>query len=98
VKEPIVLRGEKIDVEASFPYLGVTIRTERNSAAEEVAARIAKAVKVFRALYHPLWKRKQVSVETKMAIYRTAVLPVLLYGMRLGCCRRKRVSVWRCFR
>ena len=45
-----------------------------------MAIRIAKAVKLFRALYHPLWKRKQVSVETKIAIYRAAVLPVLLYG------------------
>ena len=47
---------------------------------EEVAIRISKAVKVFNALYHPLWKRKQVSVVTKMSIYRAAVLPTLLYG------------------
>ena len=54
--------------------------TPEPSSGEEVAIRIAKAVKLFRALYHPLWKRKQVSVETKIAIYRAAVLPVLLYG------------------
>ena len=38
---------------------------------------------MFRALYQ-LWKRKQVSVETKIAIYRAAVLPVLLYGAEVG--------------
>ena len=80
VKEPIMLRGEKIDVENSFPYLGVTIKPQQSSAGEEVAARIAKAIRLFKSLYHPLWKRKQVSVKTKMAIYRSAVLPVLLYG------------------
>ena len=56
------------------------IRAEQNSSCEEVLIRISKAVKVYKALYHPLWKRKQVSLETKMAIYRAAVLPVLLYG------------------
>ena len=80
VKEPITLRGEKIDVEDSFPYLGVSIKTQQSSSGEEVATRIAKAIRVFKNLYHPLWKRKQVSVKTKMAIYRAAVLPVLLYG------------------
>ena len=65
--------------ENNFTYLGVSMRPEPSSGAE-VAIRIAKAVKVFRALYHPLWKRRQVSVETKIGIYRAAVLPVLLYG------------------
>src|ERR1700744_911704 len=53
---------------------------QQSSAGEEVAARIAKAIRLFKSLYHPLWKRKQASVKTKMAIYRSAVLPVLLYG------------------
>jgi len=79
IDEPIMIRGEKIEEERSFPYLGVSMTPEPSSG-EEVAIRIAKAVKLFRALYHPLWKRKQVSVETKIAIYRAAVLPVLLYG------------------
>ena len=80
IDEPVVIRGEKIEVETSFPYLGVSIRAEQSSSCEEVTTRISKAVSVFRALFHPLWKRKRVSVETKTAIYRAAVLPVLLYG------------------
>jgi hypothetical protein len=80
IKELIKIRGEKVEVENSFPYLGVSIKATQSSSCEEVAVRIAKATKVFRALYHPLWKRKQVSMETKVAIYRTAVVPVLLYG------------------
>src|SRR4051794_2633323 len=62
VVEPIVIRGEKIDIEGNFPYLGVTIRVEQSSSGEEVAMRISKAVKVYRSLYHSLWKRKQVSL------------------------------------
>jgi hypothetical protein len=80
IDRPIVIRGEKIEEEECFPYLGVPIRAEQSSSCEEVASRIGKAARVFGALYHPLWKRKQVSVETKMKIYRAAVLPVLLYG------------------
>src|SRR5689334_23286657 len=76
IEEPLVIRGETVGIEESFPYLGVPIRAEQSGAGEEVAARISKAVSVFRALYHSLWKRKQVSVETK----RAAVIPVLLYG------------------
>jgi len=80
IKELIEIRGEKVDVENSFPYLGVNIKASQSSSCEEVAVRISKATKVFRALYHPLWKRRQVSMETKVAIYQAAVLPVLLYG------------------
>ena len=80
IEEPLVIRGEEVGLEEKFPYLGVTIRAEQSSAEQEVAARISKAVSMFRALYHPLWKRKQVSVETKMRVYRAAVIPVLLYG------------------
>ena len=69
-----LIRGEQIDLEESFPYLGVSITTTQGSACEEVAIRISKAVKVFRALHYPLWMRKQVSVGTKVAIYRAAVL------------------------
>lgn len=79
IEEPILIRGEMVEEEKKFPYLGVTM-SEDSSSCEEVGLRIAKAGKVFRALHYPLWKRKQVSVETKIAIYRAAVLPVLLYG------------------
>ena len=65
IEEPIMIRGEKIEEENNFTYLGVSMKPEPSSGAE-VAIRIAKAVKVFRASYHPLWKRRQVSVETKI--------------------------------
>jgi hypothetical protein len=38
IDRPIVIRGEKIDVEECFPYLGVPIRAEQSSSCEEVAA------------------------------------------------------------
>ena len=80
IDQPLVIRGEAIEVVDSFTYLGVNVRTDQSSSAEEVGIRISKAVAVFRALYHPLWKRKQVTLKTKMEIYRMAVLPVLMYG------------------
>jgi reverse transcriptase-like protein len=79
IETPLVIRGETVEVEEKFSYLGVSVSKDQSTAGEEVDMRISKAVGVFRALYHRLWKRKQISVETKMAIYRAAVLPVLLY-------------------
>ena len=32
VEEPLVIRGEKVDLEESFPYLGVTIRADESRA------------------------------------------------------------------
>ena len=54
MKEPIMIRGEKIEVEDSFPYLGVQIRTLQHRSCEQVALRIFKAVNVLRAMYHQL--------------------------------------------
>ena len=41
--EQIVIRGEKVEEEEKFPYLGVSIRTEQSSSCEEVALTISKA-------------------------------------------------------
>jgi hypothetical protein len=92
VKEPITIRGEKIDVEKSFPYLGVSIKTEQSSSGDEVATRIGKAVKVFKALYHSLWKRKQISVKTKMASTGQLCYRCFCMEVRHGCCLRRRVK------
>jgi hypothetical protein len=80
IKDPMVIRGERIEVEESFTYLGANIRARDALAAEEVATRISKAGKLFSGLYHQLWKWKQISISTKVDIYRGAILPVLLYG------------------
>src|SRR5688572_9085901 len=58
MKEPIMIRGEKIEVEDSSVF-GGTDKGATHSSCDEVApAYISKAVNVFRAMYHQLWKRK----------------------------------------
>ena len=89
IEEPIMIRGEKIEEENNFTYLGVSMRPEPSSGAE-VAIRIAKAVKVFRALYHPLWKRR-VSVETKIGISGGGVASVVVWR-RGGYCLSRRAQ------
>ena len=42
VKDELIIRGDKIDVEKSFTYLGANIKAEEAYAAEEVATRISR--------------------------------------------------------
>ena len=45
-----------------------------------IDSRISKACRTFYRLNRSVWKRPQVSLKTKMRIYRSAVIELLLYG------------------
>jgi hypothetical protein len=62
--ESIIIRGEKIEEEPSFPYLGSNIVTRDNFGTEDITSRITKAVRIFKTLHHQLWKRKEISITT----------------------------------
>ena len=61
-----------------FAYLGSKITTDGDSA-KDVMARIRKASQTF-AMLKPIWKSKQLRLETKLRLYNSNVLSVLLYG------------------
>jgi len=79
MKDPIEIRGEKIEEEKSFPYLGVPIAARESSSCEEVAVRVAKAVKVFRALHYSLWRRKQVGGDQSSDLSRSCITGVIVW-------------------
>jgi len=61
-----------------FRYLGTTL-TKQNSVHEEIRSRL----KSRNACYHPeqnLFSSSLLSKNLKMKIYRTIILPVVLYG------------------
>ena len=61
-----------------FAYLGSKITTDGDSA-KDAMARIRKASQTFATL-KPIWKSKQLRLETKLRLYNSIVLSVLLYG------------------
>ena len=98
----IVLKSGALDVVKDFSYLG-SIVTADSRIDREVEERIAKASRTFERLQRPVWKRHELSLTTKMAIYRTCVLSSLLYGsetwtLLAGHTRRLEAFHHRCLR
>ena len=80
VAEPrIVLRSGPLEVVDEFCYLGSTLSAD-GRLDREVEERIAKASRAFDALHRVAWKRPEISLTTKVALYHTCVLSSLLYG------------------
>ena len=63
---------------ANSPYLGSTIQSS-GRAEVDVDRRLAQAFKAFRALRKAVFGNKDLTLQTKRAIYRACVLSVLLY-------------------
>jgi len=61
-----------------FKYLGTTL-TNPNSIAEEIKSRLRKGIACYHSVQHLLSSR-MLSKNLKIKIYRTIILPVVLYG------------------
>ena len=75
----ILINGQRLKAVDKFTYLGSTL--SRNVVIDdEIAARLAKANSAFGRLRKSVWDRRGITVETKIKVYRAAVLTTLLYG------------------
>ena len=83
-KEPtITVKGQRLQVVDKFTYLGSTLsRVEHID--DEVNARIAKASAAFGWLHGSIWDRSGIRLDTKLKVYRSVVLPTLLYACETG--------------
>ena len=74
-KEPnITVKGQRLQVVDKFTYLVSTLSRV------EVNARIAKACAAFGRLCGSIWDRSGIRLDTKLKVYRSVVLPTLLYA------------------
>jgi len=73
------LGNQRIENVKEFVYLGSLIK-ETHSTESEVGRRIQMASMTFGSLSPCLWSRSEISKDTKMSIFKTAVMPTLLYG------------------
>ena len=80
--EKYTIGGEALDVVNKFTYLGSDI-SDQCDVAGEVKRRIGMSLAVFDSMKSSLWKRREISVTTKMRVFRAVVLARLLYGAEL---------------
>ena len=79
-KEPtITVKGQRLQLVVKFTYLGSTLSRVVHID-DEVNARIAKASAAFGRLRGSIWDRSGIRLDTKLKVYRSVVLPTLLYA------------------
>ena len=79
-KEPtITVKGQRLQMVDKFTYLRSTLSRVVHID-DEVNARIAKASAAFCRLRGSIWDRSGIRLDTKLKVYRSVVLPTLLYA------------------
>jgi hypothetical protein len=76
---PILINRKPLVYVDSFKYLGSVLSSD-TSIDSEISSRISKASLAFGRLDQRLWKRHEISLTTKLSVYRAIVLSILLYG------------------
>jgi hypothetical protein len=76
---PLLLDNETVEFVENFTYLGSSVAAN-GAINHELSTRIAKAAGAMRKLQQRLWHRRSISLKTKLRMYNTLVLSVLLYG------------------
>ena len=76
--QQVNIAGQEFEAVSSFCYLGSTIPTD-NSLDIEVRTRLLKANRAYFSLIR-LFRSKTLKISTKLLLYRTMVLPVLMYS------------------
>ena len=79
-KEPAIkVKGQGLQVVDKFTYLGSTLSRVVHID-DEVNARIVKASAAFGWLRGNIWDRSGIRFDTKLKVYRSVVVPTLLYA------------------
>ena len=99
--DPVKLGEQDIEDVTEFSYLGVKVTKDGNTEVE-IKKRINKASGAFAALKN-IWKTKMISMKTKIRIFKSNVLSVLLYAAETwkvtkGICHMLEVFQNKCLR
>ena len=77
-QEPVTVNNSAVEDVSEFVYLGSKVTNDGNSE-EDVNTRLSKARGAFAALRN-IWKSPKLSSTTKIRLFKSNVLAVLLYG------------------
>ena len=75
----VTVKGQRLQVVDKFTYLESTL-SRIVHIDDEVNARIAKTSVAFGRLRGSIWDRSGIRLDTKLKVYRSVVLPTLLYA------------------
>ena len=75
----IQIKDHKLEVVHQFTYLGSTT-TDNFSLDAELSKRIGKAPFTLSRLTKRVWENKQLTIFTKIAVYKACIISTLLYG------------------
>lgn len=76
----INLSNETIERVERFTYLGSIFTSQKVSCIDDIVSRIGKSSSAFGRLKKQLFARKDISVKTKMRVFNSVIIPILLYG------------------
>ncbi|XP_023231892.1 uncharacterized protein LOC111631815 [Centruroides sculpturatus] len=76
----VYLNGVQIEQVQEFKYLGSLIKEKKVASSNETHARIGQAAHAFASLKWFVWRKNNISLMTKIRLFRTLVIPILLYG------------------
>ena len=79
VPPAVTIDGKQLKAVETFKYLGSTVSNDASLDAE-ITSRIAKATAAFGRLTKRLWTNRNIRLDTKIAVYRAAVITSLLFG------------------
>ena len=79
---PVIINLDNVQLEQVqyFKYLGSIVEEQKIAATADITNRIGQAARVFGMLTWCFWRKNNVNISTKMRIYRSLVLSLLLYG------------------
>ncbi len=64
-----------------YKYLGSIVQEKKIAAVAEVQCRIGCAAAVFASLKWCFWKKADITIATKMRLFRSLIILILLYGL-----------------
>ena len=81
----IRIRGEEVEKVEEFQYLG-SVLSVNGTSDKDIRRRIGLGTMKFMQLRKPVWQHSEISVKTKIQIYRAIVLSTTLYGSENWTC------------
>ena len=86
----VSIEGKQLNAVENFKYLGGII-SNMASIDMEINARIARATSAFGRLTKRLWTNKGIRLDTKISVYKAAVITSLLYGCETWTLNKKQI-------
>ncbi len=86
------LEGITIEHVQNFKYLGFLVQEKKIAVVAEVQCRIGQAKAVFASLKWCFWKKTNITIATKMRLFRTLIIQILLYGSKTWTLLKKDIN------